>query len=163
MSTDTPAPNLNLGLYRKLQRMKWIALAGGLFLLGGGAYEYYRQTRILKERVRVAAKLVDSGTSAASKGKTVYRLTVDYRENEQAQTYRKEFAVPEKLYETTRQTRTVPVKFLPDDPGQSLIGDSATADIEPMLIGGTLVLCFVAITVYYRRKFRQIDRYILGE
>jgi hypothetical protein len=148
---------------RKLRIVKWLALVGGLCLLLGGAYETFRKTKIRTEGVRVSAKLVEHGTQNTLKGKTFYRVLVDFCEAEGMQVYRMEFFVSQKLYEQTVRAGMVPITFLVQDPSQAIIGDVVSLNSEPFAIGIVLILLFVAVELYGRRNHRQIDAYIRSE
>lgn len=160
---DAPPPSFHPRLYRKLRLIKWLALAGGIILIGGGGYEYYRKTRIKNEGVRVEARIANHEVTASTKGRSIYHLVVDYRAPDGNETYRKEFIVPQRTYDDAVARQTVPVTFLVGEPAESLLGDASALDGEPFAIGAGLILFFLAVEMYYRRKLRQIEGYIRGE
>jgi hypothetical protein len=159
----SPPPRFYPQLYRKLSWLKWLALIGGLGLFVVGGIESRRKADILQRGLRVDAKLVDHGTMTTAKGKTIYRVVLDYRAPDDVKTYRKEFYVPRSQYDDAVRRGAAPVTFLEQEPAESLVGDVNPNDPEPFVIGGALVLVFLAIHFYYRWKLRQIENYILGE
>jgi hypothetical protein len=104
--------------------------------------------------------VVDSNTLDTGKGRTSYRITLDYKPPNDETTYRKEFFVTEEIYNQARQAGTFPVTYLRSDPTVSTAGDDIPVQTEPFAIGGGLIIFALAVWYYLRRQMQKVDRYV---
>ena len=153
-------PRVRPQLNRRLTRLKWLALVGGLVLLAGGAWNLYRAQQLIRSGATVVGELHDSATTRTSKGRTVYKLTLDYTPEGSSTTYRKEFVVSESLYNAGRIAGRAPVTFMPSDPEFSQVGSEVAPEYEPLAMGAGLLLVSGALAYYQRRQMKRIDQYI---
>ena len=172
MTSDIPKPELPgtpkppkvyPGLNRRLRIAMWLAFLGGLVMIAIGGYGSYQSAKLKSQGVQVPGILVDSNTPSTGKGRTSYRITLDYKSVDNEITYRKEFVVSEAVYSQARQAGQVPVIFLPSDPTVSAAGGRIDAETEPFAIGAGLLVFAFALRYYLRREMRKVEAYITAE
>lgn len=164
---DLPAtskpPRIYPRLNRRLRFAMWLAFLGGPVMIAMGAYEYYRTSKLKTEGAKSPGMVVDSNTLDTGKGRTSFRITVDYKPANDEATYRKEFFVPEAIYNHARQAGQVPVTYLPRDPAVSAVGDDIPVQTEPFAIGGGLILFAFAVLYYLRRTTKNVENYVTAD
>lgn len=146
----------------RLRIVTWLALLGGPIMIGGGGYEYWRLVQLRDHGVCVVGKLHDSGTRSTGKGRTVYWVHVDYQPQAGSPLLRKEFFIPEKLYDEVRKVGKVPIIYAPNDPAESIAGDTITPPTEPLAIGFGLIIAGIVAWYYRRRKLAEVEAYVHG-
>lgn len=140
----------------------WLALVGGIVMLGGGVYEYLGAVELRDHGQRVTGKVHESQIMNTGKGRKAHHLTLDYTPAEGATLYRKQFVVPEAIYNQAVQAGTATVTFLPNDPTTSAVGDSIPINYESFAIGLGMLVTSAAIAIYRRRQRKQVEAYIRG-
>lgn len=142
---DTPKPSrVYRGLNRRLRIAMWLALIGGTLMIAMGGYEYDRTSKLKTEGATIPGVVVDGNALDTGKGRTSYRITLDYRPPNDGTTYRKEFFVTEAIYNKARQAGHVPLTCLQSDPTVSTAGDEIQVQTESFAIGGGLILFALA-------------------
>jgi Protein of unknown function (DUF3592) len=158
---DTPKPpRVYPRLNRRLRIAMWLALIGGPLMIAMGGYEYHRTSKLKTEGATIPGVVVDSNTLDTGKGRTSYRITLDYKPPNDETTYRKEFFVTEVIYDKARQAGHVPVTYLQSDPTVSAAGDDIQVQTEPFAIGGGLIIFALAVRYYLRRQMQEVERYV---
>lgn len=157
-----PPPKFYPVLYRRLRLLKWLALVGGIGMLAGGAYQYSQSMKLQTGGSRTVGKVSDHGMVDTGKGRTSYRVIVDYKPAEKATLYRKPFVVSKTQYDTIVQAGEATVTYLPNDPETSVVGDTVKVEAEPFAIGGGLLLVSLGLWWYQRREWQKIHAYITG-
>lgn len=157
-----PPPQFYPALYRKLRILKWLALVGGIVMLGGGTYEYMQAVKLQTSGEQTVGKLFDKTTLATGKGRTSYQVILDYKPPDDATTYRKPFVVSKELFDQIAQQGEATVTYLPDSPETSSVGGQTRINTEPLAIGGGLVLVSAVVWWYQRREWKKIHAYITG-
>ena len=157
---DTPKPpRFYPRLNRRLRIAMWLALICGPLTIAMGGYEYYRTSKLKTEGAKIPGVVVDSNTFDTGKGRTSYRITLDYKPPNDETTYRKEFFVTAVIYDKAKQAGHVPVTYLKSDPTVSAAGDDIQVQTEPFAIGGGLILFAIAVWYYLRRQMRFLEAY----
>jgi hypothetical protein len=140
----------------------WLALVGGIGMLGGGVYEYLGAVELRDHGQRVKGKVHESQIMNTGKGRKAHHLTLDYTPAEGATVYRKQFVVPEAVYNQAVQAGEATVTFLPNDPTVSAVGDAVPINYESFAMGIGLLATSAAIAIYRRRQWKQVEAYIRG-
>ena len=102
----------------------------------------------------------DHGTLNTGRGRTSYRLTLDYKPPVGETTYHKEFIVSEVIYNQALQARQAPVTYLPSEPERSAVGNDFQPDTEPLAIGGALILFALAVSFFLRWQVKRVQGYL---
>jgi hypothetical protein len=79
----------------------WLAFIGAPVFLAVAAYQYYDTLKLEKQGVQVVGTVVDSHPWRTVKGRTSYRITVDYLPKDYP-LHRKQFIVPESVCDWRR-------------------------------------------------------------
>ena len=109
----------------------------------------------------MTGKVHESQIMNTGKGRKAHHLTLDYTPAEGA-LYRKQFVVPEAVYNQALQAGTDTVTFLAKDPMVSAVGDAVPINYESFAIGIGLLATSTAIAIYRRRQWKQVEAYIRG-
>ena len=159
---NAPPPKFYPVLYRRLRLLKWLALIGGIGMLGGGAYQAWESRKLQDDGGRTVGKLFNHDTFDTGKGRTSYRVILDYKPAENERTLRKPFVVPKAQYDAIVQAGEATVTYSPDNPENSVVGDTVKIDTEPLAIGGGLLLVSAVVWWYQRREWQKILAYVTG-
>jgi len=138
----------------------WFSLLGGVILLGKGGYDYWLVSQLRSEGISTLGTLFDSRTVDTGRGRTSYRITLDYQPEGSEMALRKEFVVPQPLYHLAQQTQKMPVIYLPSDPTTSQVGAIPKFDPEPIAMGAGLLLLATAVRFYLWGKMRQVEKFV---
>lgn len=158
---DTPKPpKVYPRLNRRLRIAMCLALIGGPLAIAMGGFDYHRTSKLRTEGTKILGAIVESNTLDTGKGRTSYRITLDYKPSNDETTYRKEFFVTEEIYNQARQAGNFPVTYLRSDPTVSTAGDDIQVQTEPFAIGGGLIIFALAAWFYLRRQVQKVERYI---
>ena len=158
---DTPKPpQVYPRLNRRLRIAMCLALIGGPLIIAMGGLEYHRTSKLKTEGAKIPGVVVDSSTLDTGKGRTSYRIILDYKPPNDETTYRKEFFVTEEIYNQARQAGHVPVTYLRSDPTVSTAGDDIHVQTEPFAMGGGLILFALAVWYYLRMQKQRVERYV---
>jgi hypothetical protein len=157
-----PPPKFYPVLYRRLRLLKWLALVGGIVMLCGGAYEYWRGVQLQTTGKQTVGKLFSNNEVATGKGRTSYRVLLDYKPVDSATTFRKEFVVGKPLYDQIVQNGETTVTYAPSDPETSAVGAKLPINTEPLAIGAGLLLVSAGVWWYQRREWQKIYAYMTG-
>jgi len=150
-------------LIRKMRLVMFLGLIGGPIVFGVGFYKYLEVGKLRKEGRTTDGTVIDGSAVSTGLGRTSYRLVVEYKP-EGFPTHRKTFArVLPQTYEAATTARKIQVRYLPDKPAVSALGDHIAADTEPMAIGAGVFVVSLVIWLYFRRKYREFDAAIHGE
>ena len=141
----------------------WLAVVGAPVMFALGGYDYYRASKLKNDGFTVTGTLVDSSMLDTGKGRTGFRITLDYKPPDDASTYRKEFAVSQATFEQARELRELPVRYLPSDPTVSAVGDDAGIDPEPFAIGAGLIVFALAVWAFLRWQSARVEAYVTGD
>lgn len=160
---DPPPPRVYPRLNRRLAIAMWLAVAGGLVMLGGGAYEFWRANRLRVHGVRTAGTVQEGTRLATGKGRTACQLLVDYTPEGSPTTYRRQFSVDEAEYDAALATGEVSVVYLPSEPELAALGEKVMPNGEALAIGAGLLAAAGGIAWYRRRQWRRVETYIRGE
>lgn len=158
-----PPPKVYPRLNGRLRIAMWLAFLGGPCFIANGYYSYTHAAKLRAEGIKTAGTLVDSSREDTGKGRTVFRITLDYAPPPNEMTYRKEFIVPEAIFQQALQAGQYPVTYSPKDPTASMVNDDLSAEVEPIVIGFGLILFSMGVWYYLRRQSLSVDRYLAGE
>lgn len=114
-----------------------IAFILGPFLVYLGIQQIQTAKRLNAEGKPATAKVVDGGIKVSFK-RTQYYLTVEFSTEDQ-QTVIKELKVSYDQFQTGRDSRRLPVRYLPAEPETCAVGEQAEAEYL-MLVVGVLVI-----------------------
>lgn len=159
--TETPRPpRVHPRLNRRLRIFMWLAPLAGLVMLANGGYEYWRTQQFKEVGVQVPGQLFHTDVVATGKGRTSYRVTLDYTPLDQDEVYRQQFTVSKSLYDTALRQEELPVTYLPEDPAQAVAGSEIPIQWESFAIGGGLILAAAAVWYFLRRQALKVAQFI---
>ncbi len=160
--SDPPPPRVYPRLNQRLRLAMWFAFIGAAVLVAVAAYHYRDTLKLEKQGVQVVGTVVDNSPWRTVKGRTTYRLTVDYLPKDYP-LHRKVFIVPESVFAAATRDSNVRVIYLPSDPTDSVVDQTPTPRLETFAIGGGLLLFAVLVWLYLKRLATRVQAYALGE
>lgn len=157
-----PPPKIYPRLNARLRLAMWLGFLIGPLTMAYGGYAYLQVAKLRTEGEKTTGILFDSGLTQTGKGRVSYRITLDYTPPHNETTIRKDFVVPEAIYQQARQAGQYPVIYSARDPEFSIVSGDLSAEIEPLVIGIGLCLFSVGVWYYRRRQSASLDRDLQG-
>ncbi len=158
-----PPPKIYPRLNARLRIAMWLGFLGGPLAMVYGGYSYLQVAKLRSEGEKATGILFDSGITDTGQGRKSFRITLDYAPPQSETTYRKDFIVPEAIYQQARQAGQHPVIYSARDPEFSIVNGDLSSEIEPLIIGLGLCLFSGGVWYYLRRQSASLDRYLRSE
>ncbi|MGD9645727.1 MAG: DUF3592 domain-containing protein [Pirellulales bacterium] len=158
-----PPPKVYPRLNRRIGLLMWLSLAGGLAMLGGGAYEIYRAQQLRDQGQTAEGSLVDANKLNTGQGRTAYSVTLNYQPPGDPTTYQKQFSVSEQKYNEILQAGKADVTYSATDPTHSAVGRDIQPNYEPLAMGVGLLAVSGGIALYRRRQWKKVESYIYDQ
>jgi hypothetical protein len=140
----------------------WLALIAAPVFFAVAAYQYYGTLKLEKQGVQVVGAVVDSHPWRTVKGRTSYRITVDYLPKDHP-IHRKQFVVPDYVFAAATRDSTIAVVYLPSDPTHSVVVETPAPRLEAFAVGAGLLLFATLVWLYLRRLTTRVQAYARGE
>ncbi|MBX3414894.1 MAG: hypothetical protein KF708_19575 [Pirellulales bacterium] len=156
-------PRVYPRLNRKLFILQWLALLGGLILLGGGAYDFYRSLQLGKVGRQVVGRLHEAKIEYTNRGRPIYKLTFDYTPEGSDTAYRKKFSVSEVQYHELARVGESPITYLPDDPEYSQVGAESRRNYESLAMGAAFLLIATAVAWFLHLQRNKVETFVTGD
>ena len=134
----------------------WLAFIGAAVFLAVAAYKCYLTLKLDRQGVRAVGTVVDSHPWRTVKGQTSYRITVEYVPRDYP-LHRKQFIVSQSVFGAATRDGNITVVYHPNDPTNSVVGQTPTPRLETFAIGGGLLLFAALVWLYLKRLTTRLQ------
>ncbi len=155
-------PRVYPRLMKRLRLGAYLALAGSVVILSGGAYEMLKARALIQNGVKTVGTLFDHDSMNTGKGRTSYNIVVDY-DPQDGPGYRRQFVVSKTQFEKALAVKKLDITYDPSNPENSAIGDKIAYNLEPFVMGLGLAAFSGFAFWYHRKKLRDVESFVSAD